>query len=535
MSPKGPKKQVRLTYTSSTARRGFSLAELVVSIGILLLMLSLVGQVYSLTVRSTGQATALTAVNQQLRIFEQRLREDLADVQPERSVMVIQGNAVNAFWTVDQREANPAGNPAAGYVHTPDPLREDAKGNLVLPRADLLMFFTSHQGRSFTDPRVTSTLQQVTYGHADLGEYVPNSASTRACDRYTFVPGPTAFPADSNGYPLPTKVSPVPAQEWHLARRAVLLLPGSPPPRPCDIIVNYLDEAALLQGATDFIGAAPPPNVSFPPPPEDCWYDTFELSVLSPWSSRTNCPAVAPWYLPPIFGDQTMAYADQRKPYARSQLDPTPPPLFADRLSAYGLPNCASFKVEWTLDPRSSFVGGRLDGVREVLWFDPGRSTSGTRTTPDVDPLAPLSAAISELANGTDAASEAAAAKLRSLLGEQTYHHSDGTNYSLSGRFHTAAMSIDPDPNNIGTTWPPLATGAGAAANLVAFGGARPQCVAAPGAADNSCPPGYQRDFTQLVPDDLFPSALRITIDLFDKEGRLDRPIRHVMVIPVGK
>ena len=38
-------------------RAGFSLAELVVSVGILVLMLSLVGQVFHLTVRSTGKVT----------------------------------------------------------------------------------------------------------------------------------------------------------------------------------------------------------------------------------------------------------------------------------------------------------------------------------------------------------------------------------------------------------------------------------------------------------------------------------------------
>ena len=30
------------------------------------------------------------------------------------------------------------------------------------------------------------------------------------------------------------------------------------------------------------------------------------------------------------------------------------------------------------------------------------------------------------------------------------------------------------------------------------------------------------------------PAALRITVDVFDRERRLDRPIRHVMTIPVG-
>ena len=32
----------------------------------------------------------------------------------------------------------------------------------------------------------------------------------------------------------------------------------------------------------------------------------------------------------------------------------------------------------------------------------------------------------------------------------------------------------------------------------------------------------------------VFPAALRITIDLGDDQKRLDRPTRHVMIIPVG-
>ena len=60
--------------------RAFSLAELVVSIGILVLVLTLASQVMTLSVDSTGQAKALTEVNQALRVLERTLREDLAGV-----------------------------------------------------------------------------------------------------------------------------------------------------------------------------------------------------------------------------------------------------------------------------------------------------------------------------------------------------------------------------------------------------------------------------------------------------------------------
>ena len=42
------------------------------------------------------------------------------------------------------------------------------------------------------------------------------------------------------------------------------------------------------------------------------------------------------------------------------------------------------------------------------------------------------------------------------------------------------------------------------------------------------------KDTDELVSEDLFPAALRVTVDVYDHENRLDRPIRHVMVLPVG-
>jgi len=62
---------------------------LVVSIGILVLMMSLAGQVFNITVQSTGQATALTEAMQQLRAFERTLRDDLRSVQPGNSLILI--------------------------------------------------------------------------------------------------------------------------------------------------------------------------------------------------------------------------------------------------------------------------------------------------------------------------------------------------------------------------------------------------------------------------------------------------------------
>src|SRR3972149_4886524 len=125
--------ELGLRHGLSARLRAFSLAELVISIGILVLMMSLAGQVFNFTVQSTGQATALTEIMQQLRAFEHTLREDLRGVQPGNSLILIQGNPVNAYWTQNGKDADDDGTPSddEGYPHAADPEREklDGSGN----------------------------------------------------------------------------------------------------------------------------------------------------------------------------------------------------------------------------------------------------------------------------------------------------------------------------------------------------------------------------------------------------------------------
>ena len=194
-------KELRFRDRSATRRPAFSLAELVVSVGVLILLLARAGQVMSLTVKSTGQAKAITGVSQQFRAFERRLRDDLAEFHPGEMTMVIQGNPINAYWTEDAKRADGDGDPSTGYPHLADPNREDRNGDMELPRADMLMFFAGQR--------------QVVYGHADVGEYTPAGVFT---------------PLDSKTFPDAgddSKVFGVPAESWHLARRNVLLgFPG---------------------------------------------------------------------------------------------------------------------------------------------------------------------------------------------------------------------------------------------------------------------------------------------------------------------
>lgn len=497
---------LRLACIRSRRRSAFSLAELVVSVGILVLMLSLAGQVFNLTIQSTGQALALTNTSQILRAFEQTLREDLRHVQPGRSFMLIQGNPVNAYWSREGQETDDDGDPSNGYPHASDPSRETGKlsiaGNpiLELPRADMLMLFTARRAATYSHarqyPDIASNLQQVVYGHAALGEYVINPVYTPGSEPYLFEPSAPAFPVDSGtGYPSPTTPSLVPAEGWHLARRNVLLVPTPTPLGTANVPLTLIPELSdLLMSKNDVIG-----NFS------------YEDLVVRPGTG-------APWYLPGII--------DLLNPIPRSQMDASPPPLYGNRLGHYFLPNCASFKVEWTLDPRSEFVAGRLDGMDELLWVDPGRFDA---SDPKEHPFAEVQQAIDEAIAGIDSATsdaerlrhERRRVRLESLLNtptvqaERSHPDMDPNDlwfYSLKDRF----------VGNSGVGWVPLSLDG--RPNLVAFGAHRRDPGPTANVADDL-----------IVTEDIFPGALRITVDLYDNERRLERPIRHVMVIPVGR
>ncbi len=518
------------------ARQGaFSLAELVISMGILLLMMALAGQVFNLTVQSTGQATALTEVMQELRVFEQTLREDLRHVQPGNSVLLIHGNPVNAYWTQRDRDVDVDGaasgdGPRTGYDHPADPEREDADGNLLAPRADILMFFTARRGSSFAEAGtgMTSNLQQVVYGHAELGEYV---ASDTAAGGYEFHPvrgtvdpqgqlDRPMFPVDAVAgakYASTTRVADVAAEEWHLARRSVLLLSADgPAPTPPAQPVRRLDDVKLLRGETDVTWLRDMPG----PKPSGNGYEDV---VLRAWVDPTSGELAPPWYLPPVFGDLSKPYAQWFKPFERSRMDSTPPAVLASRLGHFMLPRCASFKVEWALNPHSEFVAGRLDGAGEVFWFDPGDNGDPSDAAVKPDPLRSLEERIKALKKGASVcgANDTLCQSLDALLNQCTFHPDRGQRgdglYSLSDRFRGPNFSPSCDPEAV---WEPLAPD-GKRTNLVVFTASKPPayCPTPP------CEP---------VPDDMFPGALRVTVDVFDKDRRLDRPIRHVMVIPIG-
>ena len=442
---------------SAPPRRGaFTLAELVVSIGVLALMMVMAGTVFKLTLGSTGQANALIDVSQSLRLLEQTLREDLAQTPRQGAVLVIEANPINAFWRREDSEVNPPGtNPAPPpsgelYAHEADPEREYPDGAMMLPRADVLMTFTARTGQSCLCPAVMGQVQQVVYGHAEVGELDAGGNWVGAA------PGAFAEHVAAS----PGTIFPIPAEQWHLARRSVLIVHGTVPSADCstDGVEHALDDSSglpdeLLDGASDIV-AKGGSGTEF-----DYWSDVVELTTLG------GGVDLADWF-------------------ARSRLDLAPPARQADRLGHHFIPHCASFKVEWALDLRRLVPFTTAEPApSSLVWFDPARGLAEAAP----DPLGELDDLVARMGYTDTGILNAINTVQQDLVGVGLARFM-GPPYGISA--HTPVWF-----------------------------------------ANDSVNPGGSMD----EPDRYFPDALRITVDLYDGGRKLTRPLRHVMVLPVGR
>ena len=107
---------VRFLGAGRVRRSAFTLVELIVALGVLSFMLVLAGEVMNLTVKSTGQATAVTTTSRELRDLERMLREDLGHVARDKSLMVIVGNPVGAYWTALGQQSDDDGDNDAEHT-----------------------------------------------------------------------------------------------------------------------------------------------------------------------------------------------------------------------------------------------------------------------------------------------------------------------------------------------------------------------------------------------------------------------------------
>ncbi|GJM23889.1 MAG: hypothetical protein DHS20C16_03040 [Phycisphaerae bacterium] len=578
-------------------RAAFTMVELVVSVGVLAIMLVMTGAIFTLTLKSSGEANAVIEVSQAARALEAQLIEDLKYVQPHQTIMVIQGNPILAYQTLDDNEADDDGDPRTPIRR--DPSREvidEASGELraEMPRADVLMFFTARPGKSYRNPSISGRMQQVVYGHAELGVW--NKDGTWQLD-----------PNDPNNYrrfptwtdqnPIPDSNQPAnpfapinvpereaflknfpPAREWHLARRSVLVLDRLGVPVPA----NSFNDSGQYQagndddpdfsvvsrvnfvrdGRHDYVVNRLPIDITTGPKNNSSTsfrYGDF-IQKMTPYPDPTVITGPGIGHEVSIDSDdccdQPGAYEDQFfneglvgvEPdptefrhwivpwFARSQMDPNPPLEQSKRLGHYFLPNCAGFKVEWALTSEIPEVNECLDLFDDTIWVDPadlGATTAlihgkindmleriknneeGYRPGPPGGPGEvffekykecnlsdkPLGLILSALARDTGSAAPMAV-------------------FQEAGNFLPELDSLTPDPQ-LGRRFDSDIVGT----NHLFY-------------AKNPDPKGESPlgpPFSDMLTDPFFPSALRITVDLFDSANRLERPIRHVMIIPVGQ
>jgi prepilin-type N-terminal cleavage/methylation domain-containing protein len=528
-----------------TARPAFTLTELIVSIAVLALMMTMAGTVFHLTLKSTGEAKALTTVNQRLRAFEGTLRADLRGVRPEESVLVIVPAKMNAYWSAAGRDADIDQDPSNGYAHPEDRDREVYDSNqkeyrLVEPRADVLMFVTSRPGTSTVDPSISAGLQTVVYGHAILGEWDKNTAANAAPwawrgqygekesanerrKRFANATLKPATPPDAweprTGF---GSVFPTPAQDWHLARRSTLLVEydGSNPPA-------YLDKAnAKYSPAVAFeLDDCQPGN-----PASDPWtckvsgdipgtgtqkekvrlalaegrQDVVAYPTLDLGGTKFQYAAPRDESIPDMvynLGHQSDQKEVEEYPawYARAELDLTPPARIADRLGPYLLAHCASFKVEFAVD-----LPG-LRGFGDVLWIDPADLVSGVSGVENWN--AP------SLAKDKWTPTRARIERMKQRLEAGEFGLLDAP---LASSMSDALQRLLSDGGLTGGTDP------------------APRVTLDPATKDGPMVRWYGKAPDGASPDPLYPTALRVTVEVYDDEHRFERPTRHVMVFEIG-
>ena len=248
---------------------GFTLMEMLVAVGLLLVMMGLAGQVFKIALDGTGRLTQLSEIDRSIRMFVDQLRRELAMIDPTRSILAIQGNPSPAYWTEEQEMRDDDPNVLNGIGNQQfiiDPLREnptlgydpldgdtdfsfDGDNNLQenfipqLPRADILMFIANlSDERSKVDDSIKSDGSvMIAYNHAELGELdARNIAVDIRAARPIGMTSDTlgynndstddwagslsSIPALQNGGGMDPRSSlQLIARDWHLARRAILL------------------------------------------------------------------------------------------------------------------------------------------------------------------------------------------------------------------------------------------------------------------------------------------------------------------------
>lgn len=362
-------------------RRGFTLVEMLVALAVLSLTLSVVGVVFAITARTTSQSQARSEVNTWVDQFLGQIRADLRQCEPSQSILVLVGRTQTAALTQDELDAK-----AAHRVQlTSDPNALDSSfdpldpgqtadpfsNGYSDPRADLLMFFTKRACESLAPPRVLPTggspqaeayraayngakftPVQVVYGHASFDD--PSGTGTGFAGNLRHISD-----LDSG-----TALSRIPCSQWHLSRRQALVYSD---------ISSFGNTLAFTQAQRDELVAchAGDPNAAdvieldfepylaeFSPAPPTNAMGSDPAALYAPYSGLVvGSAAKRNWHTEAFVKNilYRSGAADSNTYHITTIADEVPVGLRSN-MGVQLLPGCAWFQVEFLMpeDPRNS-------------------------------------------------------------------------------------------------------------------------------------------------------------------------------------
>lgn len=228
----------------SRAGLAFTLVEMLVALGVLVVAMAVVTNIFGISAKTAAQAQAIGQVEAALDSFVRQMRADLDGIDPSRSVLVINGRMQPAarteelrqagqYWRVltgDPTRAGPAYDPRYDGSQSAYPPGTSARDQYSDPRGDVLMFFTqrpleSRAPATDTNPGNLTAFQaalqrgakvapaQIVYGLASFTDVTVNGTT------YTWSNATRHIGYSGNTY----RISQFPLTEWTLARRQVLI------------------------------------------------------------------------------------------------------------------------------------------------------------------------------------------------------------------------------------------------------------------------------------------------------------------------
>ena len=332
---------------ASHSVRGFTLVELIVSMGVLVGLMTMVGMIFSIATEAASTGTANMSVRRFLRMTRKVIESDLQAFDPAGGALAIYGWEQLAYASTDDRAG---GRSIAALSRVPNNDEElDYRPPFDYHRADVLMLVTRARAGPYAlhAPGTEGTGQIQVYGHADFGEIITTGSLDPT--KHKWETG-TRFRRLENGrlavnllgVVVGHQPSALPASQWHLARRATVFTRQNT--GLAGVIGNWIGSQYRLTAAAtrDRIYRAGSDTTLGNGSPGGDLLDRFDLDeALSVWAASTE-GIPDDWY-----------YPDVNRPDRRTIVDQTPPPGQQGRLAYQFLPGCVEFKVEVTFDEPS--------------------------------------------------------------------------------------------------------------------------------------------------------------------------------------